>query len=224
MKRLLIFIPFLVATWGVVSCTGGSTKPPETSATTIDTMEIGEQITIYKMPYAYDHSIIHNPKQEKWHLYGIEAGNKTFIHLTADSLTQEGWEKHEPFSFKEEEIWAPHIIEHEGVYYMYFTNIGVPREIRLATSKDLFEWEHYSEEPLFAWGNESNPNLKNKDPMVFRDDVNDQWIMYVTMMKDVKHWVVGYTTSKNLVNWSDYKICFDENTESPGVESPFVVK
>jgi hypothetical protein len=61
-------------------------------------------------------------------MYEIEAGNKTFIHLTADSLTQQGCEKHEPFKFQDEEIWAPHIIEHEGLYYMYFTNIGVPRE------------------------------------------------------------------------------------------------
>lgn len=189
-----------------------------------DSISIGEQFTIYKMPYAYDHAIIFNEDDKKWHLYGIEAGNKSFIHLTADSLTQRGWEKHEPFTYKDEEIWAPHIIKHEDFYYMYYTNIGGPREIRLAISKDLYTWEHYSEEPLFAWSSEDNPNLKNKDPMVFWDDVNEQWIMYVTMMKDAKHWVVGYTTSNDLLNWSDYKICFDEHTESPGVESPFVVK
>ncbi len=189
-----------------------------------DNIEIGEQFTIYEMPYAYDHSIIYNANDKKWHLYGIELGNSTFIHLTADSLTQRGWEKHKPFIYKNKEIWAPHIIKHDDTYYMFYTSIGVPREIRLATSKDLFEWKHYSEEPLFAWSNEDNNNLKNKDPMVFRDNINDQWIMYVTMMKDDKHWVVGYTVSKDLLNWSEYEICFDENTESPGVESPFVVK
>lgn len=189
-----------------------------------DSIIIGEQIVIYEMPYAYDHTIIYNENDRKWHLFGIEAGNKTFIHLTADSLKQSGWVKHQPFVYQKEEIWAPHIIRHKNLYYMYFTNIGVPREIRLATSKDLFTWEHYSDKPLFAWSNAQNKNLKNKDPMVFWDKVNDQWIMYVTMMKDDKHWVVGYTTSKDLVTWSDYKICFDENSESPGVESPFVVK
>lgn len=188
----------------------------------VDSMHVGEQITLYKLPYAYDHSIIYMPEQKKWHLYGIEAGNKTFIHLTADSLTQQGWEKQNPFSFKEEEIWAPHIIEYVGVYYMFFTNIGVPREIRLATSRDLYEWKHYSDEPLFAFSNEFTNNMKNKDPMVFRHE--GEWIMYYSMMKDDKHWVVGYSTSRDLLNWSDPKICFDEHTEEPGVESPFVVK
>lgn len=144
-----------------ISCSGTNNKVNENKNVT-DSISIGEQIILYKMPYAYDHSIIYNRDDKKWHLYGIEAGNKTFIHLTADSLTQQGWEKHKPFSYKKEEIWAPHIIQHEGLYYMYFTNIGVPREIRLATSKDLFEWEHYSEEPLFAWSNEFTDNMKNK--------------------------------------------------------------
>jgi len=191
---------------------------------TSDSITLGEMITIYQMPYAYDHSIIYNDVDQQWHLYGIEADNRSFVHLSADSLTQQGWEKHKSFKYQDEEIWAPHIIKHEDLYYMYFTNIEIPREIRLATSKDLFEWRHYSQEPLFAWSNEFNENLKNKDPMVFRDEVNKQWIMYLTMMKDEKHWVVGYTVSKDLVNWSDYKICFDEHTKSPGVESPFVVQ
>ncbi len=224
MRNLLITIPFLVITWVIVSCTGDAPKSENSSKEIKDTIVVGEQITIYKMPYAYDHSIIYNPKQKKWHLFGIEAGNKTFIHLTADSLTQQGWEKHEPFSFKDEEIWAPHIIENKGLYYMFFTNIGVPREIRLAISKDLYEWKNYSEEPLFAYSNEFSKNQKNKDPMVFCDEVNKQWIMYFSMMKDDKHWVVAYSTSNDLVNWEGPKICFDEHTEEPNVESPFVVR
>ncbi|MCL3779054.1 hypothetical protein EMN47_01525 [Prolixibacteraceae bacterium JC049] len=183
---------------------------------------LGEEFTIYKLPFAYDHSIIYNKTDKKWHLYGIQQPQTKFIHLTADSLTQRGWVKHEPFTYKGREIWAPHIVLHDGVYYMFYTAIGVPREIRLATSKDLFNWEHHSEKPLFAFKNEFTNNMKNKDPMVYRH--NDEWIMYYSMMKDAKHWVVGYSTSKDLLSWSDPKICFDENTESPGVESPFVVK
>ena len=44
------------------------------------------------------------------------------------------------------------------------------------------------------------------------------------MLKDDKQWVVGYSTSRDLTQWEGPKICFDENTENPGVESPFVVK
>lgn len=224
MKVINLLLLISIVCCNISSCANGKSKTKEVSVAKADSIEIGEQITLYKLPYAYDHSIIFNPEQKKWHLYGIEAGNKTFIHLTADSLTQEGWEKHSPFVYQEEEIWAPHIVEHDGLYYMFFTNIGVPREIRLATSKDLYKWEHYSEEPLFAYSNEFSENLKNKDPMVFWDEVNKQWIMYFSMMKDDKHWVVGYSTSKSLTSWEGPKICFDEHTEEPNVESPFVVK
>ncbi len=187
-------------------------------------MEVGPMFTMYKLGYAYDHSIIYSDEDEKWHLYGIEGGNKSFIHLTATSLTQEGWEKHKSFKYKDMEIWAPHIIKHEDIYYMYYTSIGVPRAIRLATSKDLWNWEHPSDDPVFAWKNEYTNNMKNKDPMVFWDEVNNQWVMYVSMLKDAKHWVVGYATSKDLLKWTEPSICFDEHTTSPGIESPFVVK
>ena len=102
-----------------------------------DSITIGDLFTIYKLPYAYDHTIIYNPDDEQWHLYGIIADNREFIHLTADSLTQTNWQKHESFTYKQQEIWAPHIIYDEGVYHMFYTSIGVPRQIRYATSKDF---------------------------------------------------------------------------------------
>ncbi len=187
-----------------------------------DSITVGEAFVIYKLPFAYDHSVIYNPTEKKWHLYGIQKPMVTFIHLTADSLTQRGWEKQDPFLYNNMEIWAPHIIHYDDLYYMFYTSIDVPRQIRYAVSQDLYEWIHPSTEPLFAFSNEFTDNMKNKDPMVFRD--KDQWIMYYSMLKDDKHWVVGYSTSKDLVNWSEPQICFDEYTEEPSVESPFVVK
>jgi beta-xylosidase len=192
-------------------------------ATQNKSIEIGEIITLYKIPYLMDHSIIYNVTEKKWHLYGIESPHTSFIHLTADSLTQEGWIKGDSFSDGGAEIWAPHIILHDNLYHMYYTKIGIPREIHHVVSKDLYNWSE-SAEPVLALSNEHNDNLKNKDPMVFRDDKKKQWIMYYSMMKDDRHWVVGYSTSYDLNNWSEPQICFDEHTESPGVESPFVVK
>ena len=69
----------------ICSCHGGkrNTKQERTIVEiNSDTISIGKEFTIYKMPYAYDHSIIYNTKNKKWHLYGIEAGNKSFIHLS----------------------------------------------------------------------------------------------------------------------------------------------
>lgn len=187
------------------------------------TIKIGEIITLYKIPYLNDHSIIYNITEKKWHLYGIERPHTSFIHLTADSLTQEGWVKKNSFSDRGAEIWAPHIIYHDNTYHMFYTKIGTPREIHHVVSKDLYKWSE-STDPVLALSNEYSDNLKNKDPMVFRDEVKKQWVMYYSMMKDDKHWVVGYSISNDLDKWSEPQICFDEHTESPGVESPFVVK
>ncbi len=60
--------------------------------------------------------------------------------------------------------------------------------------------------------------------MVFWDEDANQWVMYLSMLKDAKHWVVGYSTSINLFHWTDPKVCFDEHTEMPYVESPYVIK
>lgn len=186
-------------------------------------IEIGELITLFKIPYLNDHSIIYNPGDGKWHLFGIVNPQSRFIHLIADSLTQEDWSRAEDFSDGGAEIWAPHIVYHDKLFHMFYTRIGVPREIHHITSKDLYNWTE-STAPVLALSNKLNDNQKNKDPMVFRDEARNQWIMYYSMMKDAKHWVVGYSTSFDLVTWSEPQICFDENTESPGVESPFVVK
>ena len=65
------------------------------------------------------------------------------------------------------EIWAPHIIKHDGLYYMYYTSIGTPRAIRLATSKDLWTWEHPSDEPILAASNSFTDNMKKQRPNGF---------------------------------------------------------
>ncbi len=187
-----------------------------------DAISVGESWTFFELPFAFDHTVIYHPVEEKWHLYGIQKPMVSFIHLTADSLTQKAWRKQEPFSYNDMEIWAPHILQHDGLFYMFYTSIGVPRQIRYAVSEDLNNWRHPSAEPLFAFSNDFTDDMKNKDPMVLR--LEDQWIMYYSMLKDEKHWVVGYSTSLDLLDWSDPKICFDEFTEEPSVESPFVVR
>jgi hypothetical protein len=65
--------------------------------------------------------------------------------------------------------------------------------------------------------------LKDKDPMAFMDEAKNHWMMYNSTMKDNKHWVVGHRNSHDMYGWWNPQICFDEYTESPGVESPIVV-
>ena len=54
----------------------------------IDSIVIGEPVTCYEIPYLNDHSLIYNPTDKKWHLFGIISGHTKFIHLTADFLTR----------------------------------------------------------------------------------------------------------------------------------------
>ena len=78
-----------------------------------------------------------------------------------------------------------HIFMHEHMTYMFYTSIGIPREIRYTVSKDLFEWSHPSDELLFALSNEHTDNMKNKDPIVFR--YQGQWIMvYISIVRQSK--------------------------------------
>lgn len=221
MKKIICCNIFLlgILVMFITSCENTSSSKNNSLEISIDSVR-----TIYKIDYINDHSIIYNENDKKWHFYGIVSPHTKFLHLTAGSLTQEQWNKEDDFFVdNNREIWAPHIIKNGELFYMFYTRIGEPREICCATSKDLYHWD-YMDKPLIAFSNEYSKNLKNKDPMVFYDEVKKQWIMYFSMMKDADKWVVGYSTSKNLTEWSDYKICFDENSSSPGVESPFVIK
>lgn len=183
---------------------------------------VGDISTLYYIEYFNDHSIIYDTLSQTWHCYGIIHPHTKFIHLTSKKLT-EGWKLKDYFTDDGSAIWAPHIIKHSSVYHMYYTKIGTPREICHATSKDLDSWKIDST-PVLALKNEYSENLKNKDPMVFYNKNSSEWIMYYSVMKDAKNWVVGYSTSRDLKSWSEFKICFDENNPSPGVESPYVIE
>jgi beta-xylosidase len=186
----------------------------------LDLLEVGTGIPAFSGIYINDHSVIYNSIQRKWHMFGIVKGEKSFIHLTADSLNQPTWIENKHFTDSGEEIWAPHIIAERGKYFMFYTRIGNPRQLVCVESNDLWNWS----EPklIMALRTPSGNDAKNKDPMILKD--NGQWIMYFSMMKDTEKWVVGYSTSNDLEKWSKPQICFDEDTSMPGVESPFVIK
>lgn len=185
-----------------------------------DLIEIGKGIHSFTGIYINDHSVIYNPIEKKWHMYGIVNDEKSFIHLTADSLTQPNWVENKHFNDLGKTIWAPHIISDKGRYFMFYTRIGVPRQIVCSESTNLWNWT----EPklILASRTSIGTDAKNKDPMVLRD--KGQWIMYYSIMKDSMKWAIGYSTSSDLKTWSNPQICFDEDTSNPQVESPFVVK
>jgi hypothetical protein len=186
----------------------------------LDLLQTGPRIASFPGRYINDHTVIYDPVRRQWHMFGIISGETSFLHLSADALTQPRWKEGVPYRDGTARIWAPHIIAHGGRYFMFYTRIGVPREIVVTESTDLVSWSQ--PRLVLASAGADGIDLKNKDPMLLRD--GDRWILYVSMLKDASHWVVGYSVSRDLRTWSPPQPCFDENTTMPGVESPFVVR
>jgi len=187
--------------------------------------------------YINDHCFI-QAADGTWHLFGITheepahpIDEDNFAHATADSLLQQPWDK-QPFAitvapgapWNEEHLWAPHVIFHEGTYYMYYCAGAVSHteyKIHLATSTDLESWVRHPANPMVVDG------FDGRDPCIFRH--NDQWIMYYTANRpaDVGNHVVMAVTSDDLIHWGDERVVFTHpaiGTFGGPTESPFVVE
>jgi arabinan endo-1,5-alpha-L-arabinosidase len=183
--------------------------------------------------YINDHTFI-RAEDGTWHMFGITHAEPPdplhenfFAHITATNLMGP-WTKQEPVlpsdpKFGETLMWAPHVIRHDGLYYMYYCGGGddhTKYRIDLATSKDLYKWERSAANPMVIDGFDA------RDPMVLQ--VDDHWLMYycATSTPQGGNHIVKALTSKDLLHWSDPQEVF----RSPAVgstggptESPFVV-
>jgi len=193
--------------------------------------------------YFNDHTFFRDPATGLWHLYGItddepiiplaydvDAADQ-FGHATAPTLLGP-WTK-QPFimhssqtpPYNESHLWAPHVVAHQGTYYMFYSGGGPDEtnyEISLATSTDLNTWVRDPAGPLFRDG------FQARDPMVIRAD--NKWIMYYTATLTAQggKYVVAYRTASNLRGpWSARQIAFTDpmsGTDAGPTESPFVVQ
>jgi arabinan endo-1,5-alpha-L-arabinosidase len=187
--------------------------------------------------YMNDHCFIQGP-DGKWHMIGITGrdapkpwAENYLAHAVADSLTGK-WVK-KPYAMaarndlSETVLWAPYIIKHDDTYYMFYCG-GDPDhkryQINLATSKDLYEWSRYTENPLFVDG------FDGRDPYVFHDEINNRWILYYTATSKPEggaH-IVGARISYDLVHWTkDRYVVFtdpERGTWGGNTESPVVIK
>lgn len=183
--------------------------------------------------YVNDHCFIRDPAGT-WHLFGIHhpepadpQNEKAFVHVSSANLTGGPWVKHAPAleadeQYGEQLLWAPHVIWHNNLYYMFYC-AGGPNEayrIQLATSPDLWHWTRSPDNPLFQDG------FHARDPMVLR--VNHQWVLYYTATSRPNggNHIVAYRVSDDLLSWSDRQVAFTDPTEGTWggpTESPFVV-
>jgi beta-xylosidase len=194
--------------------------------------------------YTVDHAILQ--LGDLWHVIyirGIAATNwpeyplSNFGHAVSHDLVN--WHIRKPVletvktGFDRYQVWAPHIIEHQGVYWMFYTGVNdsATQAICLATSKDLYQWERHSENPLFTsqpWGYWDTTHWSDcRDPMVLKE--GDTFYCYYTAARMVPGTetvenCLGIASSKDLINWQDegYRRLIHTLTTPP--ESPFVVK
>lgn len=172
-----------------------------------------------------------------WHLFGIthaEPANpldeKNFAHAVAEHLTQKPWTK-QPFAltaqserWNEAHLWAPHVIRHDGTYYMFYCagdRDHTKYKIHLATSRDLRGWTRHPKNPMVVDGFDA------RDPFLLR--VGDQWVMYYTATTESKggNHIVAYRMSDDLVTWGERKVAFRDSSKGTyggPTESPFVVR
>ncbi|MFB9514717.1 family 43 glycosylhydrolase [Streptomyces purpureus] len=185
--------------------------------------------------YLNDHTLI--KAQGRWHLFGIvgdsaprgespdSSAEITFAHASAASPNGP-WTTHadaltvDPSYFGEEHLWAPHVVEAGGTFWMFYAAGGESgAAINLATSTDLFTWTREPSGPLFR-------GLAARDPMVLR--VGGEWVMYYTELSGAGgHHVVAYRRSADLLHWSEPGVAFTDASTDATVsvtESPCVVE
>lgn len=177
----------------------------------------------YKNWMVNDHSIIKGP-EGNWHILGIskpiltqkrlKGGACQLFHAVSKNKTFEKsfkkgyWTdrtKVLPDSLRPNEpniIIAPFLLKKDNLYYMVY---GFS-PIRLAVSKDLYNWEPKG--PLFKEAKGArDPNL------IFHNGV-----YYLSYCSEKK---VLLRTSKDLYNWSEPKSIFESKTYEP--ESPYIL-
>jgi beta-fructofuranosidase len=165
-------------------------------------------------------------KVQQW----FEPGNeKAFGHATSKDLKT--WEHHPrildaiPQSWEGMVVSAPSIIQHDGLYYMFYTGFDdrVPgkQTVGLATSKDLFEWKRHPGNPVYQapdWA-ERRPDgwIDCRDSHVLKH--GDEFYLFTMVTTKEGKGAIALASSKNLTEWKDLGpavITFKE-PESPRV-------
>jgi hypothetical protein len=149
-----------------------------------------------------------------------------------------------PDSWDRNQVWAPSVVEQDGVFYMFYTGVStIPdttdgwQRIGVATSTDLMEWTRRDAPilscPLIPWSVcDSTTSLTAfRDPFVMPDPAQPgHWLMYYSTFpsSDSLGMVVGVAESDgDLTQWTDRGPLWITNrnyTYSTIIESPHLFK
>ena len=101
-------------------------------------------------------------------------------------------------------VSAPSIIQHDGLYYMFYTGFDdrVPgkQTVGLATSKDLFEWKRHPGNPVYEapdWA-ERRPDgwIDCRDSHVLKN--GDEFFLFTMVTTKDGKGAIALASSKNL--------------------------
>lgn len=131
----------------------------------------------------------------------------------------------EPGGWDHYGLWAPHVIKHDGTYYMFYTGVtgrgsdpDTKQRIGVATSTDLVTWRRYPAnhcpgtsgdgciyECIESWttagGPEGSYNQQCRDPFTIWDADNNRWLMFLTAKSTNGYAEVAVAHSTDLVHW-----------------------
>lgn len=148
--------------------------------------------------------------KQDWQQPGNE---KAFGHATSKDLKT--WQHHPrilealPGTWEGEVVSAPSIIKHDGIYYLFYTGfddrVCGRQAIGFATSKDLFNWERHSGNPVYEappWTarNESGW-LDCRDAHVIK--YGDEFLMFTMVTTAEGKGAIAVASSSDLVKWKD---------------------
>lgn len=127
-----------------------------------------------------------------------------------------------PGAWDADGVWAPHIIEHDGTYYMFYTGVhglGVSQVQRtgVATSTDLNHWTrlpinrcaettgdgcvYECNEPWTTFSIGGEYDRQCRDPFVIWDERTQRWLMFNTAKSLNTAGVVTVASAPNLTDW-----------------------
>jgi sucrose-6-phosphate hydrolase SacC (GH32 family) len=182
--------------------------------------------------YVNDHTLFRD-RTGLWHLIGITHAEpaapfdeKHLEHATAPALlgpwTRQAFALSADPEAGETQLWAPHVVEHDGRWWMFYCAGGAQKtayRLHLATSTDAWSWTRHPANPLVVDGYEA------RDPMVLRTPGG--WRMYytATLAPEGGSFIVAAAESPDLVRWSGRRVVYQDplsGTMAGPTESPFV--
>lgn len=175
--------------------------------------------------YVNDHSLI-KANDGKWYLFGItgmtDEGRpqmeRYFTYGCTDRLFETPMTELGKVIDEGMCAWAPAVIEHKGLYYMYYG----PNTTRMAVTHDPSHWMGH---PIQLNG--VPPMAVHRDHMVI--PYENGWLMYASGVKD-GYGCVSLLYSDDLIHWDFRGYALTSSGDAPltppwgAFESPFVLK